>query len=502
MKFPAPGCLAEWRANLPPMRERIVGALAALTIISTLWNVSGMAAIPLLISVGMACATFFSAIVPLPLHDGSRELGKENLRRLLRFPGFWLGLVLLAWMFCQHLNPRLEVYLPEKGWWFFGYFEDYVAWLPSGVKAPFGMDGNALGMNALRQMCVFGSGWLLLCALWCGLRSRRVRTWLVWGLSLNAVVLAMFCLLCWSNDLTSGYLGYKTGARSFFGVFSYKNHAGEFFVLSLALTVALALTTWRRNVQKCKKSGAHVLLAVFSLFLWIAALCTASFAGIAEAVAWLAVVPALILSSKLMSRAGWIAVVFVGLMISGLATVWFATADMESAWKKVETKFELIKREEIDDRAPLRELSLKMIKQDRAREWFGWGAGSYRWIAPPYQVQMPEFLDKKGVLKTRTEYAHCDPLQMVAEWGYAGAGIFFAGTLWFFAFVVKNIRRWRTSSVALLCGIVFFAAHSTTDFVSYNPALLQVLAVLAVGFRWSLKERSQNGKPRECLPHS
>ena len=500
MKFPAPGCLAEWRANLPPMRERVVGALAALTVISTLWYVSGMGAVPVIVAVAMSALTFLTAFVPLPFRDGSREIGRDNLRRLLRFPGFWLGGALLVWMLCQHLNPSVEVFLPERGWWMFGYFDEYVAWLPNGVLAPFGMDGDPIGMNALRQMCVFGSGWFLLCALWCGLRSRRVRHWFAWVLVLNAVLLAVFCLLSWSNDFTSGYLGYKTGAKSFFGVFSYKNHAGEFFVLSLALTVALSLTVWRRNTQQFKKSGSHVLLAVFALFLWIAALCTASFAGIALAAAWVLVVPALILCSKLMSRAAWIASAFVGTMILGLAAVWFATADMESTWKKVETKFDLMKKEEIDDRAPLRELSWKMIRQDKTREWFGWGAGAYRWVAPPYQSRMPEFLNKKGQLKTRTEYAHCDPLQMIAEWGYAGAGIFFAGTLWFFAFAVKNIRRWRVPTVALLCGIAFFIAHSTMDFVSYNPALLQMLAVLVAGFRWSLK--SAESASLRGVPHA
>lgn len=76
---------------------------------------------------------------------------------------------------------------------------------------------------------------------------------------------------------------------------------------------------------------------------------------------------------------------------------------------------------------------------------------------------------------------------MLAEWGAIGAGIFFAGTLWFFSFAVRNIRRWRTESVALFCGVLFFIAHSTMDFVSYNPALLLALASVVSAFRWSLK---------------
>ncbi len=486
MKFPSPGCLAEWRTNLPPVRERWIGGLAFVTVASTLWNASGMAAGPVLASVVCALITFAALFVPMPGAD-SRAEARENFRRLIRFPIFWLGIALFVLMLCQHLNTSREIVLQgEKAWWKILYFANHVDWLPNGVDAPFGF-GERLGMNALRQMCVFGGAWLLLCSLWCGLRSRRIRRWLMWALTLNAVVLAVFCLLRWSNNLTTEYLGYRTGAGSFFGVFSYKNHAAEFFVLSFAVAVALALSVWRRNAEMFRPSGAHVLLAALSFFLWIAALCTASFAGIVEAAAWLLVVPVLILCSGLMRRTTYIAFAFVSALIVGLAAVWFATADMDSTWNKVEAKFTLMKKEEIDDRAPLRELTLNMFTRNTTREIYGWGAGSYRWLAPSFQGQMPEFLNKKGYLRTRTEYAHCDPLQMLAEWGAIGAGIFFAGTLWFFSFAVRNIRRWRTESAALFCGVLFFIAHSAMDFVSYNPALLLALATVVPAFRWSLK---------------
>ena len=488
MRFPSPGCLVEWRANLPPLRERWIAALAVITVITTLWNVSGMAAIPLLIGTALAAATFAAMFFPMRGSDSSAS-AKENFRRLLRCPFFWIGAALFAYMLCQHLNPSREIIMPEtpRGWWKIAYIKNYIAWLPNGVDAPFGTDGNRLAMNALRQMCVFGAAWLVLCSLWCGLRSRRLRRWTIWAISINAVLLAVFCLLRWSNDAAGEFLGYRTGAKSFFGVFSYKNHAAEFFVLSFSLTVALALTVWRRNAERLKKSGAHIFLAALSLFLWIAALCTASFAGIVEAAAWIIVIPALMLTSGLMRRSSWIAVGIVTALIGGLAAVWFATADMNATWGKIETKISLMKKEEIDDRAPLRELSMTMFTRNAERERVGWGAGSYRWLAPAFQLQMKEFLNKKNQLQTRTEYAHCDPLQMLVEWGAIGGGIAFAGALWFVAFALRNIRRWRVPSLALLCGATFFVAHSTMDFVSYNPGLLLTLAVVVAAFKWSLK---------------
>ncbi len=484
--FPAPGCLAEWRANLPPRRDRWIGALAALTVISTLWNVSGMAAIPLLISCALAGLTFLAMFFPM-FDKGSATSARENLRRLLRFPLFWLGIALFSLMLVQHLNPSRAVTLLESGGWQLSYLPDYIRWLPNGIDAPFGLDGNRLGMNALRQMCVFGGAWLLLCALWCGLRSRRIRAWILWALTINAFLLTAFCLIRWSNNLSGEYFGYRTGARSFFGVFSYKNHAAEYFILSLAVSVALALGVWRGNVEKFKKSGTHILLATMTLFLWIAALCTASFAGIILAVAWLFVVPSLVFSTRLVRRSGWIAIGTVSAMIASLAVVWFAPADMHATWEKIEAKFSAIKKEELDDRAPRRELAWTMFSRNAERERFGWGAGSFRWVAPYFQRQMPEFLKKNGRLAVRSEYAHCDFLQMLTEWGAVGGGIFAAGMLWFFAFVAVNVRRWRVPTVALMTGTVFFIAHSTLDFVSYNPALLLTLAVVDPAVRWSFK---------------
>lgn len=486
MRFPSPGCLAEWRANLPPLRERVVAAFATGTVILTLWYVSGMAALPALVATICGALTFASMFFPLPGRESS-ALAKENFRRLLRCPFFWLGLVLFALMLCQHLNPSREIVLAEdpRNWWKILYLKDHITWLPNGIDAPFGFD--VLSMNGLRQMCVFAPAWFVLCSLWCGLSSRRLRRWLTWAIAINATLLAVFCVLRWSNNATQEFLGYKTGTSSLFGVFSYRNHAAEFFVLSFSLTTALALDVWRKNTESFQKSGAHILVATFALFIWIAALCTASFAGIIEAAAWIGVVPVLIAASGLMRRSTWLAFSFVFVMIAGLATVWFATADMDDSWNKIEAKFALMKKEEIDDRAPLRELSWTMFTRSATRERFGYGAGSYRWLAPSFQRQMPEFLNKKGQLATRTEYAHCDILQMLVEWGVFGTALVLAGVLYFVAFALKNIRRWRVSSCALFCGIVFFAAHSWMDFVSYNPGLLLALAVVVAAFKWSLK---------------
>lgn len=497
-RLPEPGCLAEWRANLPPLRERWIAGLAAATIVVTLWNVSGMGAWPVTVAAALAAATFAAMFVPLAGRD-SAETARGNAHRLVRFPVFWLGLALLAIFVCQYFNSAYIVVFPEnpKHMWTVFKISSHIAWLPSGIDAPFGFE--RVSMNALRQICVFGCAWLVLCALWCGLRSRRIRAWLMWALVLNAVLLAAFCLLRWSRGATWEFLGYRTGSPSFFGVFSYKNHAAEFFALSVAMSVSLALMVWRKNTENFKRSGAHVLLAVFALFSWIALLCTASFMGFVEAAIWLPVVPALIVYSGHLRRTAKIALAAVTLMVVGLAGVWFATADMDATWAKAGAKIGKIKKEELDDRAPLRELSRRMYHFDTETEIFGWGAGAYRWVAPAFQKKMPEFQydrgKRKGKLRVRSEYAHCDAWQMLTEWGALGAALFAAGALWFAAFALRNVRRWRAESVALLLGIAFFAVHSFVDFVTFNPGLLLMLAGAVALFRRTLEPKKKHRAP-------
>jgi hypothetical protein len=76
----------------------------------------------------------------------------------------------------------------------------------------------------------------------------------------------------------------------------------------------------------------------------------------------------------------------------------------------------------VDERVALRNATIQMITADgkRGQIWYGWGAGSYRWVSPYFQAKQPALQDSKHRLATRAIYAHCDWLQMVAEWGVVG----------------------------------------------------------------------------------
>ncbi|MCD8283278.1 MAG: O-antigen ligase family protein [Opitutae bacterium] len=508
------------------LRQKMITAAACITIVWTTWALAGQTPFTLSVSVIFSLLTFLLLFIP------NGEIGnvagiRQKVHDIVRFPPFWLGLLLLIYMVVQAQNPAVLVDLGEKSWRLHT-LPDAIPWLPTGVDAPFSV--GAGGMNAWRQICVFGSAWLLLCALWCGLHSRLMWEILLCVFLANAVILGGLGLYRISTGTTHLF---DYSRLTFFSTFSYRNQGGAFFVLAISVCVALGLRYWRAAVQRGLRGGAYLLMLICGLILLGVVFATKSVASVFLGVLWLPLSLLLIIASRLLTRASFIAIGIFAALLLALAGTWWCTVDTEAFFARVDSKAKVgelptventigvelatdldadnpdedyenepVERFSLDKggRAELRRLSWKMFHQNRHMETFGWGAGSYRWIAPVFQKTMPEFLktNRRGetYLPYKTEYAHCDPLQMLVEWGVVGAGIFFVGVAGFVLFAIRNFRRWRVSSVALLLGLAIFCAHSCVDFLTYNPALLLCVATVASAFHADLRR----DKPATTIP--
>lgn len=494
-------------------RQKWIATTTILTFLWTSWALTGTTAFTILVALGLAGLTFACLFLPMGTHDSAAS-AKRNFFRLLKFPLFWIGLALWIYISIQGCIPGVDVIWAESGKsWSIQLLKDAPEFLPTGVDAGFGFEPK-MGMNAWRQLCIFGSAWLLLCALWCGLRSRKLWKILLWVFVLNALLLAGFGLYRLSMGQMT-YLGIK--GYQFFSVFSYKNHAGEFFVLAMALCASLGLRQWRESVLAGRHGGAYLILLVFGLLFLGTVFATKSVGAVFLGVIWLPLIVVLVLCSGLMTRTSWISVGVFLLMLLGVAGTWWATANTDAFFSRVDAKIadgelpdvervvlseeerersnsnELAETFSLDKgpRADRRKLAAKMYHYNTHTEIFGWGAGSFRWVAPVFQLSMDEFtrVNKrtgKKYLPVRSSYAHCDPWHFLVEWGAVGAGIFFAGVAWFWAYALWNIRRWRTSSVAYLAGIAIFSVHACVEFVSFNPLLLMCVALMAAAFKVDL----------------
>ena len=123
------------------------------------------------------------------------------------------------------------------------------------------------------------------------------------------------------------------------------------------------------------------------------------------------------------------------------------------------------------------------MAQDRL--WTGWGPGAFQYHFPKYQKAYPEIYGSTWESRLFWEYAHSDPVQLLAENGVIGFSLLLAGGA-FWAYRLMRVRFWR--SPWLLClvgGGVLLFLHANFDFHLYNPAILITWCLLwPLGVQW------------------
>ena len=434
-----------------------------------------------------ACAFLGSAVAAFLLsRDLTARPAAELRRELFRSVPFWAGVALFAYCAVQDLNAW-GVVVDREAFWAkqglpgidVGKFDirpqPYLSWLPSGLNAPFSAaDTTQPPMNAWRQMMVLGAPWLLFCALHVGLRRRRGYVLLAWGSVLMACAIGAFGFL---NQQSNGtILGYPVPYNTTcFGTFMSRNHAGVYLYLHAAL--ALGLTFWhiRRAGENTMKGGPHLVAAFLAFGLALLAALTGSTA------AALAVLTLFVVSLPLVYYFGFpgsrgsrrrIVLVTGAAMLLSAAAILLA-ADLKPLIDRFKMKAASYQKAGTDDRAPLRRATWALIEDGgwKGRAWVGYGAGSYRWISPPYQAQQKE-LQRDGKLFYRAIHAHNDWLEMLADWGVVGMLAVFTALLWLGRRLVRAFHAGHPETVPLALGVLLLLAHAWVDLLFWFTPLM------------------------------
>jgi hypothetical protein len=354
-------------------------------------------------------------------------------------------------------------------------------------------------MNAWRVMLILGGPWLLFCALRVTVTRRRTYVFLAWVALLSSSCIAIFCLI---NQPASGeVLGFKIPVDiRVFGVFMNRNHGGVYLYLNAAL--ALSLTFWhlRRAGGNTEKGGPYLLAGFVFLLLSIFALFSNSVGALLVVLSLLVfVTPVAIFwsMSSVQSSIRRTAYMTLGAMaVAALAII--LIADFQGVEKKVSTKFANFKTVGLDDRAPLRAATWEMATAGgtSGKVWTGWGAGSYRWVSPVFQSHQPALQDNHGHLKIRAVYAHCDWLQMLAEWGVIGVLPILVSLAWLFSFLFKAFRRGTPEAVPLASVLLFFGLHAAFDLLCWFTPLLFTVAVITAALGCFIEKSSAGQRSR------
>jgi O-antigen ligase len=458
-----------------------------------------------------ACALLGSSVAYLLLSRDLTSRPAAELRgELFRSVPFWAGVALFAYMALQDLNAW-GVVVDREAFWAkqglpgvdVGKFDvrtqPYVAWLPSGLGAPFSAaETSQPPMNAWRQMMVLGAPWLLFCALHAGLRRRRAYVLLGWISVLAACGIGAFGFL---NQLSYGtILGYPIPYNTrCFGTFISRNHAGVYLYLHAAL--ALGLTFWhiRRAGGNSLKGGPHLVSAFLVFALALLAALTGSTAAAAAVLAIIAVSVPLAywfgFPASRGSRKQIIVVTGAAMLLSAAAIL--SLADLKPIVERFKAKTESFQQTGADDRAPLRRATWALIEDGgwQGRAWVGFGAGSYRWISPPYQAQQPE-LRKDGKLFYRAIHAHNDWLEMLADWGVVGMLAVLAALGWLVRRLVRAFHAGHPETVPLALGLLALLLHAWVDLLFWFTPLMFTAAFVAAAMA-CLTDQSSSEQGRD-----
>jgi O-antigen ligase len=468
-------------ARLHPLEIALIAwAGAHLTFLP--WALGTMHVWSQIISFAFALIGFGLSLIPRThteeFSDDGRRYRYIPSRRLFSFPVFWLGLVLLAYAFIQALNPAWTYMSSDGQWWM--EKKAHITWLPTGAIAPFA------DSNPWRSLLLWSSAWMLTCSLWIGLTRRASVRALLVILTVNATALALVGILqhvagngkiLWFIKPTTGY---------WVATFLYKNHAGAFFNLMLAVAAATATCFYRRSERRLERASPAPLFTLCAVVL--ALIVALSFSRAATILMLGFVLLSLILGAIYMLRSARRPnLLLVGLLtgsLTGLAFVSARQLRLEQAADKFQQLFTTDRASSVD----LRQLAAKAT-WDMASDQLttGWGAGCYRFLFPLYQQNYPEIYQRPGddAHMFHFEHAHNDYLEFLAELGVIGCAPLLL-LIGFFAVKLARSKPWKNPPVLFLSlGLLVLLAHCWIDFHLQCPAILMTACALAaISGRW------------------
>ncbi len=461
------------RHRLHP-QERLLLAIVSIQLVFLPWALGGMYLWSHLVSLALAVGGVAVALTPRDYTE--EQTGQGDFRlvmwpKLVKFPVFWLGLVFLAYIVCQALNPAWQFRQNERGQWWMQSI-DHCQWLPAGVSVPIERGGP------WRRLLVYAAVWLSVCTLWIGVTRRRTLQILFTVIAANGVALAVFGLgqRLLGNGKIFGFFSYRDAA--FFSSFIYKNHAGAFLNLTLFVSCGIAGWFYLRGLRRLEKSNPAGIFVFFATFIAVNVVISYSRGATMVMLMFLAGAIVGFVYQQWNSPSGlrrpivMIAlVVFFGYFLrTGLEAL-----NAGPAWTRFASAFssEDLSRQ---SRALATTASMEMLRDN----WLtGRGAGSYVFLFPSYQQNYPDLWSPNGTRRL-WEHAHNDLVEYPIELGVLGLLFPLGAAFYFVARLLRGYFWYNPLSTCVVFGLMLTVGHARFDFVFQNPAILLTFWVMLV----------------------
>jgi len=449
-----------------------------MTLVFTAWAIGGYNdwALHLLFLGGLLTFSFSIAPMPITWNGYDRRHSFEmNIKRLLRLPFFWLGVVFLVYIFIQYINPSVELVRGEGSWWVESISPPLGRGFPSSVKADYSE------MNALRALVIHGAALMTVWGILVGIQRRKSALITVWAFVLSGTLMGFIAIL---QKFTAGdpngpqYILWfiESSNPNLWGTFMYRNQGAAFLILTLIVSGVLYFFYLKRDRMGTGNGAPHFFfyftVILLSGSVWLAL----SRGGIVLGFFLLAV---FILFSGIkfikhfrFGVSSLSGAIFIPTILLGV--VFFSQF---SDWREIERRAENFKANIESSESYDRILSTKAtLDMGGDRFYFGWGAGSFRYIFPVYQRNYDAIWyhhkhPRKGWKGRRYyEYAHNDWAQFLAEYGIVGLFIIGLLLLNLIKRILEGLKVTVPGIIFATLGILVIFFHNLFDFIFSSPA--------------------------------
>jgi len=442
------------------------------------WAIGGMRLWGQLVSITLALASLGVALIPRHYteeHTGAGGFRLVTWPKLVRFPIFWIGLLLFGYIALQGSNPAWIYRDDGKGWWMEAI--PYIEWLPTSVSVPFDHGGGPW-----RVMIVYASAWLMGCAIWVGFTRRRTLQALFIAVSANGIALAGFGLI--QRMLSNGKLFWfwESPNSSFFSSFVYKNQAGAYLNLTLAVTCGLGTWYYLRGLRRLEKSNPAGLFAFFATCIAVAIL--VSYARGATLIMLLFLCGCAVAFTVKHLRAPNAArrpVVGIALLLifCFFLKTGFDALNSREAWTRLSNGLNG-QDTSLESRRTATQAAIEMW----GNSWrWGVGAGCFRFLFPVYQQHYPSILTLDGKADgphAYWEHAHNDLVETSLELGVPGLALVLAAGC-FLSVRLIRIQFWGNPlGGCATFGNILLIVYARWDFPLQCPAVLVLWVALSV----------------------
>lgn len=442
------------------------------------------------VSFGLSAASISIALLPrdyLPEHTGNASFRLLTWPKLVRFPIFWIGLLLLCLLAVHALNPSWKYESDGKVWWIQRI--PHIEWLPSGVDVPLFRTGP------WRMMVIYGSVWLTVCAIWVGFTRRRTIQWLTLAIAANAVLLGIVGVVQKASGTTKilWFFDLPPGSRFAmpFGPFVYKNHAGAFLFLSLVVTCGIAGWYYLRGLRRFEKSNPASLLGFAAACIAVAIIVSYSRGSTLTTIVFLLVACVLFFVRQFTApshlRSHWAVVIIALVLLGTVVRTSYEALRLGESWQRITR---VLDGGDVSFRS---RIVANQATADMLRDhWkFGIGAGGFQFLFPSYQQKYPEIWTFSWDPSRRQywSHAHNDLLQLPLELGVPGMLLIAAGWLYWSTVLVRNYFWSDPLSLFIAFGVLLFTGYSYFDFLFYCPAVLMLWCCLwPIATIWARQE--------------